>query len=92
MAETKLMMQREVGLIECNEYEFTSLYNAIKRLQKNGAEKVLLMEYGILGIKYELESDEEYSERIKLFETHKQREHQKDLVEYARLKAKLFPE
>lgn len=30
--------------------------------------------------------------RIKAFEDQKKREHEKDLVEFARLKAKLFPE
>lgn len=47
---------------------------------------------GFIGMKYEIESDEVYNQRVQLYENDKKREHEKDLVEFARLKAKLFPE
>ena len=48
--------------------------------------------WGVVAIKYELETDEEFENRISLMTDDEKRQHQKDLVEFARLKAKLYPE
>ena len=61
-------------------------YVAIARNEQNEHE------ISVMGCKEVEEDDNDYNERVQAYEEKKKREHEKDLVEYARIKSKLFPE
>ena len=83
------------------DFGLTQIDNAINELQrlKDLGCTVIMMKYQdfndrylLDGIQYRPESDDEYNERVQAYEEQKKREHQNNLVEFARLKAKLYPE
>ena len=65
--------------------DIDEVIDKILELKNQGATIIVYENNQILGIKIEAETDEQQAERFK-------REHQADLVEFARLKAKLYPE
>lgn len=76
--------------------DIDSAIKELKKLKKSGATYIRLEvdekdenQIHVMGCKEELETDEEYAERIALIEDFKKREYEKDLIEYSRLKEKL---
>lgn len=76
--------------------DIDSAIEELEKLKQSGATYIRLArnehnedELYVMGCKEELETDEEYAERIALIEDFKKREYEKDLIEYSRLKEKL---
>lgn len=84
----KLIVEREVGLIDCGRYDFEPLIDSIAKLKSFGATEIIITEHGILGVKREAETDREYNSRINEERNYKLRVEQAELVELARLKEK----
>lgn len=82
--------------VDMHMLDIDSAIKELKKLKKSGAKYIALArdeenetKIHVMGCKEELETDEEQNERIALHEDSKKREHEKDLIEYSRLKGKL---